>query len=157
MKTTRLFFTAIAVFLSSFCIAFAANANVATNDSSTNLISTKQKTDSTTLVQSSNTVSLASQQQLDEITSPMLDALQTTVSLTSIQLETIKKKTDEYAANLLKAKSMSNKEDSYAFMSLVTQEYQAMIERTLTSDQKAQRAKKIKDQIDNQYKKSNKK
>jgi len=156
MKTPKLISIVIALLLSSFSLTFASNANVVSNDSTaTNLLTNQQKVDSTALVQNSTSTLLATQQQLDEITTPILDALQTTVSLTSLQKETLKKKAEEYANKLLQAKAMSNKEDSYAFMHLVTESYQAEVEKTLTSEQKSMKEKKQKDQIDNQYKNSN--
>jgi len=153
MKTTRLL-AAIAVFLSSFSFAFANNA--VSNDSTSTKLVTNQQIDSTALLQKSTVTVQPTQQQLDEITTPILNALDNDVTLTSTQKVSLKKKSEEYAAKLVKARTMSNKEDSYAFMKTVTDEYQAALDNLLTPDQKKSKEKKRTDRIDAAVAKSKK-
>lgn len=157
MKTPKLLTAIVAIFLFS-SLTFASNANVVSNDSTTtNLSTNQQKTDSTALVQNSTSISLPTQQQLDEITTPMLNALDNDVTLTGAQKKSLKKKAEEYAANLVKARAMSNKEESYVFMKAVTDNYQAATDGNLTPDQKVKKEKKKKDRIDQIIKDANSK
>jgi len=148
MKTPKLMTAIIAIFLFS-SLTFSSYANVVSNDSTaTDTLTNGQKTDSIALVQNSTTTSLATQQQLDEITTPMMNALDNDVTLTGAQKLSLKKKTEEYAVNLLKARAMNNKAESYAFMEIATNNYQAALDGFLTSDQKGKKEKKKKDRID---------
>jgi len=52
----------------------------------------------------------------DDISTAMVNNLNNDVTLTSVQKEAIKKKTDEYANNLIQARAMTNKDDSYVLM-----------------------------------------
>ena len=144
MKTTKLL-AAIAVFLSSFSFAFANNA--VSNDSTSNKFVTNQQTDSTALLLNSNVTAQPTQQQLDEITIPILNALDNDVALTSAQKVSLKKKAKEYADKLIEARAMSNKEESYTFMKAVTDNYEAALDSVLTSDQKVQNENKKKERI----------
>jgi len=157
MKTPKLITALIAIFLFS-SLTFASGANVVKNDSTkTDTLTNKQKTDTTALVQNSTTTPLPTQQQLDEITTPMINALDNDVALTGAQKKSLKKKAEEYAASLVKARAMSNKAESYAFMEVATNNYQGALDNFLIPDQKVKKEKKKKDRIDQIIKDANSK
>jgi len=84
----------------------------------------------------------------DAISNKMVENTNNDVNLSANQKDTLKLKAKEYADNLIKARAMSNKDESYFFMKTVTKKYQAAIDSILTPDQKVQKEKKIKERID---------
>jgi ABC-type Fe3+-citrate transport system substrate-binding protein len=84
----------------------------------------------------------------DDISNTMVESTHNDVTLTSSQKEILKKKANEYAVNLLQARAMSDKDESYVFMKTVTDNYQAALDSLLTPDQKVLKEKKIKERID---------
>jgi ABC-type transporter MlaC component len=84
----------------------------------------------------------------DDISNSMVENLNSQVSLTPDQKVILKKKANEYSVSLLQARTMSNKDSSYIFMRVVTNNYEAAIDSVLTTDQKALKEKIKKERID---------
>jgi hypothetical protein len=83
----------------------------------------------------------------DNVSNSMVDNLNADVKLTSDQKIAIKMKSTEYALKLFQARAMSNKDESYIFMKTVTENYEAAIDSTLSSDQKILKEKKKAERI----------
>lgn len=85
---------------------------------------------------------------IEAVSIPMVEQLDRDVKLTTDQKRGIKDAADKYAANLIKARAMSNKADSYEFMIDVTNEYKLAQENILTTEQKIKKEKIEKEKIE---------
>ena len=92
----------------------------------------------------------------DSITNSMVDYLHNDVKLSETQKTILKKVANEYATNLLKARTLNNSE-SYSLMKSATEKYQAVVDSVLTTDQKTQKEIKLKEKLDQITKSANSK
>lgn len=84
----------------------------------------------------------------DSIINPMIEYLNFDVKLTATQKDILKKSAYEYASNLLKARKMNKSDESYMLMKITSEKYQAVVDSTLTTDQKNQKAQKSQERLD---------
>ncbi len=92
----------------------------------------------------------------DSIANPMIDYLHNDVNLTGKQKEILKKSANEYAKNLLKARTLNNNE-SYLLMKTADEKYQTVVDSVLTADQKKQKDLKLNEKLDEMNKSANSK
>lgn len=143
MKKIKFVLSTITLLL-SFVSGYGMSCPTVANDSTI----TKQNTDSTQL---KKTIAIsgiiATQQQLDEITQPMITALDKDVSLTETQRTQIKKKAEEYAQKLVNARAMSDKTASYSYMQSVVSEYEQSIQQILSAEQRTKKETRMKNRL----------
>lgn len=120
------------------------NCSTVVNDSTI----TKQDTDSTQL-KKPIAISLftATQQQLDEITQPMIASLDKVASLTETQRLQVKKKTEEYAQKLVNARAMTDKAASYSYMQSATLAYEQSLQQILSAEQLTKKENRLKSRL----------
>ena len=149
MKKAKFLLSTIALLLSAFVSAYGMSSSNVTNDStSTQQNTTHQDTDS---MQLKKTIAIsgitATQRQLDEITQPMIAALDKDVSLTEAQRTQVKKKAEEYAQKLVNARAMSDKAASYSYMQSVASEYEQSIQQILSPEQRTKKENRLKNRL----------
>lgn len=149
MKKAKFLLSTIALLLSAFVSAYGMSSSNVTNDStSTQQNTTHQDTDS---MQFKKTIAIsgitATQRQLDEITQPMIAALDKDVSLTEAQRTQVKKKAEEYAQKLVNARAMSDKAASYSYMQSVASEYEQSIQQILSPEQRTKKENRLKNRL----------
>ena len=149
MKKAKFLLSAIALSLSTFVSAYGMSSSIVTNDStSTQQNPTSQDADS---MQLKKTIAIsgitATQRQLDEITQPMIAALDKDVSLTETQRTQVKKKAEEYAQKLVNARAMSDKAASYSYMQSVASEYEQSIQQILSPEQRTKKENRLKNRL----------
>ena len=125
-----------------------SSSNVTNDSTSTQQNTTHQDTDS---MQLKKTIAIsgitATQRQLDEITQPMIAALDKDVSLTEAQRTQVKKKAEEYAQKLVNARAMSDKAASYSYMQSVASEYEQSIQQILSPEQRTKKENRLKNRL----------
>ena len=149
MKKAKFLLSTIALLLPAFVSAYGMSSSNVTNDStSTQQNTTHQDTDS---MQLKKTIAIsgitATQRQLDEITQPMIAALDKDVSLTETQRTQVKKKAEEYAQKLVNARAMSDKAASYNYMQSVASEYEQSIQQILSPEQRTKKGNRLKTRL----------
>lgn len=93
--------------------------------------------------------------EIDSIINPILNALQSDLKLSKEQNVKIKAITENYAMYLLKAKTLTEKDNAYFLMTEITNSFLADLDNILTLKQKEQKEKKFKDKVQNTLDKSN--
>jgi hypothetical protein len=82
---------------------------------------------------------------LDEMTTTMVDKLNTDVTLTNEQRKVVQKKAKEFISRLQDANAITDKKEMFAARQKAFEQYNATLDSIFTKEQKAQREIKIKE------------